>query len=244
MKPTHPSRPIMRVTVTSKRPVQAMSLLLAACLFCSIADAGGGAGPSSAPRLFLAIAFDVLVFLGLIIVCFDLWDLRLSRHTPADFARDARRLIEEHHCEQALILCGASDAVLTRACRAALEARADGYDAMREAVDMSIQDNAARFRRRISRLVGVAVLAPILGFLGTVLGWMEILQDPGLTSGSASPAGTLVLALGSTAAGLVVAAIARIAAIHIGARADRVLIEAEHAAREVIEPFRSKGEPQ
>ena len=102
-----------------------------------------------------------------------------------------------------------------------------------------------RLRRHLRTLEVIAMVSPLLGLLGTVLGMIQSFQELELAGGSANAAvlaGGIWQALLTTAAGLIVAIPAAIAANLLGARVDRVghqiedgvaaLFAAEHAAPE------------
>ncbi len=105
-----------------------------------------------------------------------------------------------------------------------------------------------RLRRHLRTLEVIAMVSPLLGLLGTVLGMIQSFQELELAGGSANAAvlaGGIWQALLTTAAGLIVAIPAAIAANLLGAKVDRVghqiedavaaLLAAEHAAPEAKE---------
>lgn len=133
-----------------------------------------------------------------------------------------------------------ADRVLAHA-MAALEAHTDEPVLERE---LERRGNAEleRLRRNIRTLEVIAMVSPLLGLLGTVLGMIQSFQELELAGGSANAAvlaGGIWQALLTTAAGLIVAIPAAIAANLLAARIDRAghaiedavaaLLAAEHA---------------
>ncbi|MEM1266890.1 MAG: MotA/TolQ/ExbB proton channel family protein [Pseudomonadota bacterium] len=98
--------------------------------------------------------------------------------------------------------------------RAALDAEAERLG----------EGEMAAMRRRLSLLEVIAMTAPLLGLLGTVLGMIESFQALELAGGAANAAalaGGIWQALLTTAAGLIVAIPAAAAAHLLAARVDR-----------------------
>lgn len=96
----------------------------------------------------------------------------------------------------------------------------------------------------VSRLSGgvrllelIAMVSPLLGLLGTVLGMIEAFQDLSLAEGAANAsvlAGGIWLALVTTAAGLIVALPAAVASGLFAARVDRAAQRIESAVSQIL----------
>ena len=105
-----------------------------------------------------------------------------------------------------------------------LAARWDGAH-LREEVERRANAQLENLGRHLRTLEVIAVVSPLVGLLGTVLGMIDSFQQLELAGGSANAA---VLAAGiwkallTTAMGLIVAIPAAIAANLLGARLDRV----------------------
>ena len=98
--------------------------------------------------------------------------------------------------------------------------------------DLSIAGNAAsaEFFKGIRALETIAMISPLLGLLGTVLGMIQSFQDLELAEGAANAAllaGGIWQALLTTAAGLIVALPAAAAAALLSARAEAATSELE-----------------
>lgn len=95
----------------------------------------------------------------------------------------------------------------------------------------------ARMNSYIRLLELIAMVAPLLGLLGTVLGMIESFQELELAHGAANAsvlAGGIWQALLTTAAGLVVAIPAAIGAGLLSARIDRAALEIEATVAELL----------
>lgn len=118
---------------------------------------------------------------------------------------------------------------------AAMKGLAERWDAatLREEVERRANDRIETLGRHLRTLEVLAVVSPLMGLLGTVLGMIDSFQQLELAGGSANAA---VLAAGiwqallTTAMGLIVAIPAAIAANLLGARLDR----ASHAIEDAV----------
>ena len=107
---------------------------------------------------------------------------------------------------------------------------------MKEAIEESGRSVAIELERFLTSLGTIAVIAPLLGLFGTVIGMIEIF-------GAQTPQGTnpLVLAHGisialyNTALGLVIAVPAMIFYRHFRARVDEMLVDMELQAIKLVE---------
>jgi len=94
-----------------------------------------------------------------------------------------------------------------------------------------------RLERRLPLLQGIAHSAPLIGFLGAVLGAIRALDDvaAGTVSGSGPIAAAIETALVPAVAGLAVGIVAQVAHVWARSRADRVRRELETAANTLLE---------
>ncbi|WP_413283699.1 MotA/TolQ/ExbB proton channel family protein [Vibrio sp. MA40-2] len=79
-----------------------------------------------------------------------------------------------------------------------------------EAVTLAVNHSSRLLRRRLTPIVTIGALAPMLGLLGTIIGLMRSFHDIGLRDGPVEPAVVadgLWQALTTTAAGMVIAVI-------------------------------------
>ncbi|SEA47298.1 MotA/TolQ/ExbB proton channel family protein [Rubrimonas cliftonensis] len=127
-----------------------------------------------------------------------------------------------------------------RALAAAAGVLADGRDpgAARAAAAQSGAAEIARLGRFLPLLEVIAAISPLLGLLGTVLGMIQSFQELELAAGAANAAvlaGGIWQALLTTAAGLIVAIPAGVAASLMSARVDRVAHDVEDAVGRLLD---------
>ena len=124
----------------------------------------------------------------------------------------------------------ATDRILHRA----MEALQNGRSPSQIEPDLEWRGNAeiAKMRRQISLLELIAMISPLLGLLGTVLGMIQSFQELSAAEGAANAsllAGGIWQALLTTAVGLFVAIPAAVAANMLSARVDRAAEQIEAA---------------
>lgn len=124
----------------------------------------------------------------------------------------------------------ATDRILHRAMAALL----NGRSRSQIEPDLEWRGNAeiAQMRRQISLLELIAMISPLLGLLGTVLGMIQSFQELSAAEGAANAsllAGGIWQALLTTAVGLFVAIPAAVAANMLSARVDRAAEQIEAA---------------
>ncbi|MBZ5488030.1 MotA/TolQ/ExbB proton channel family protein [Halomonas aquamarina] len=116
-----------------------------------------------------------------------------------------------------------------------------------EAVKITLMRYANLLRRRMSGLVTIAALAPMLGLLGTIVGLMRSFYDIGLSDGPVEPsivADGLWQALSTTAAGMVIAVVCVLFHALIGSYVRRHLAEATEVMNYISHSLQLEPEAQ
>ena len=129
--------------------------------------------------------------------------------------------------EEAKGLVDGGRSPVNRVMATAMEGLGARWDAttLREEVERFANEQLEVLGRHLRTLEILAVVSPLMGLLGTVLGMIEAFQQLSLAGGSANAAvlaGGIWQALLTTAMGLIVAIPAAVAANMLGARLDRV----------------------
>ena len=180
----------------------------------------------------------VLSFVSLALIAvkaFDLWRVvgdRAARETAIVRLRDTGG-------GAAASLTHSGTAPADRVLSAAVAAAAGGMSGAQLESELARHGNleVARMNRFLRVLEVIAMIGPLLGLLGTVLGMIEAFQQLELEGGSANAAvlaGGIWKALLTTAAGLVVAIPAAVAAHLFGARVETATVGIEDVIRSVL----------
>ncbi len=139
---------------------------------------------------------------------------------------------------EAISLCDNTPGPVARMLGAAILAYEHGDEDIRQAIDDSCMEEIPRLERYMSTLGTVGYIAPLLGFLGTVLGMMltfQTIRDTQSVYLSASQlSGSISMALITTAAGLAVAIPSYVAYNYLVSRINSITLDMEKAASEMV----------
>lgn len=183
--------------------------------------------------------FWVLALLGAVSVyvffC-RLLDLRRAQIDWQDFVRGVANVLGQDNADEALAICDETSAPVARVVAAAIRHREGSARVLRETVDAAGRAEVARLERRLAFLAIVAQSAPLLGLLGTVLGMTRVLLALNTTAlvTRADLLGGAMQALVATAAGLIVAIAVQVMYGMLHVRLDRLVVELEAAASEIL----------
>ena len=126
---------------------------------------------------------------------------------------------------------------VARVCHAMLMRHTLPRRDLRDVAQEAGQLEVPRIEKNIRMLLGVALLAPLLGLLGTVLGLVETFQrlgEQGAFSGSAELSSGIYQALVTTVLGLVIAIPAYLFYLYFVGRAKRLMHRIERAGIEML----------
>jgi len=184
-------------------------------------------------------AGEVLVFLE------RLLHMRRALIDSADFLKGIRTILGRGNDSEAVAICEDTPGPVAALVRTAIQHRHESRQAIREAVDGTGRSELSRLERRIGTVATITFTAPLLGLLGTVLGILETVQvmhtQAPLVDAS-QVTGGLLHALVTTAAGLLVAAPGYAMYNLLVARIDRIALDMEAAATEIVAFLTAPGE--
>ena len=183
--------------------------------------------------------FWVLVLLGIasVFVFFSrLLDLRRAQIDYQDFIRGVANVLEQGNVDEALAICDETSAPVARVVATAVRHREASARIIREAVDAAGRAEVARLERRLALLAIIAQAAPLLGLLGTVLGMTRVLLALNTSAlvTRADLLGGAMQSLTATAGGLVVAVSVQVMYGMLHVRLDRLVVELEAAASDIL----------
>ncbi len=185
--------------------------------------------------LWLLLSLSVLS----VAVMIERW-LFLKRHAVNSDAmtRDALAALRQGGGVAAMKVVQGKESMLAVVLQAAFEAYADGVHSVEEVIQAAIVRDRIRYDRRLAVLSTVAVNAPFIGLLGTVIGVLNAFgQLASALEGAARTElvmGSIAEALVATAVGLAVAIPAVMAFNAFKARNKVIVSEAMASARMVL----------
>ena len=153
--------------------------------------------------------------------------------------REAVALWAEGRREEALARAGAGRAPADRIAAAAMEGLAAGRrpEALDAELEWKANAEVAALSRHVRALEIIAMVSPLLGLLGTVLGMIAAFRELSMAGGAANAsllAGGIWQALLTTAAGLIVAIPATVAAGLMTSRIDAAAQRMEEVAGRLL----------
>jgi len=160
------------------------------------------------------IIYTVMIALSLfsfVIWLYSFMTLRVTTMMPAYFLRSMREELQKKDYEKAYAQCQAESHYTASILASAIASRNHGHQVMVEAMQTEGKRCGVALWQRLSLLNDVAMIAPMLGLLGTVLGLFTAFYDVNRSPDTlASIFDGLGIAVGTTVAGLIVAIFATI----------------------------------
>lgn len=137
---------------------------------------------------------------------------------------------------EAITLCDNTPGPTARILGAAILAYERGDEDIRQAIDDAALEELPKLERNINVLSTLGFVLPLLGFLGTVFGMMKTFQIVRASEylSATDIAGSVNMALITTATALVVAIPCYIAYNYLVARVNSITLDMEKAALEII----------
>lgn len=179
-----------------------------------------------------------LGFIGLVWAIYLLLTVTTRRELPNTLLRRLFHLLQAGDIQGAMELCEGRDEMIAGMVYAGLRLIGHERFVIQEAMESEGERRASILWQRISYLNNIAVLAPLLGLLGTVWGMMQAFGAIAFNDAqvkSLTMAYSVAMAMVTTAGGLVVAIPAMAIYFYLRGRVNRIIAEVEAVAEEYIE---------
>lgn len=186
----------------------------------------------------------LFVIAGCSIVSFTIFIERLLCLRKAEidtnqFIIDLRRPIKDGHIVEAIGMCESTGGTIANIVKAGLMKHSRSKEQIENAMEMSGLIEIAHLEKNAKILSIIAYIAPLIGLLGTVLGFIQVFAEmraSGLADISAARIGeAMEYALVTTAAGLVVAIPSVIAYNYIVSRVESFVLEIQTTSSEIVD---------
>jgi len=140
---------------------------------------------------------------------YALISLRTHELLPVDSVKEIREKLAAKNYTEALALCEKKPTVLFQMVSAGIQSRKQGQTTMMEQMTSEGRRSSTKLWQKISLLNDIAVIAPMIGLLGTVLGMFYAFYDLNRSMESISALfDGLGVSVGTTVGGLIVAILA------------------------------------
>jgi len=154
-----------------------------------------------------------------------------------EFLNGVRNILKRDNVVEALAICDATPGPVPRLVKTAILNRDKGREAVREALEDAGAWEVPRLEEKLNLLATIAQIAPLLGLLGTVLGFVTVfraVQDDGLNAHVGQLAAGIWQALNCTAAGLAVAIPSYAGYNYLVGRVNTIVLDMEQVSSEIL----------
>ncbi len=186
----------------------------------------------------MMIPIFLLSVLGVYVFVERLRTLKQAMASPDAFMNQIKELVLKGDLTAAKLICSQSDTPMSRMIAKGLNRIGSSLKNIEASIENVGRIEIYRLEKNLSLLATIAGAAPMLGFLGTVMGmisaFMSIAQEEGAVSPKMLSAG-IYEAMVTTAAGLVVGVLAYLAYNFLVTRMQKVIHSMEYSSIEFIE---------
>lgn len=181
--------------------------------------------------ILLAGAAAVVVFIERMLL------LHRAQINSAEFLNGVRTVLKRDNVVEAISICDATPGPVARIVKVAVLNRDQGRERIREAVEEAGALEVPRLEAKLNLLATVAHIAPLLGLLGTVLGFIHVfneVESSSLHANLSQLSKGIWQALVCTATGLGVAIPCYAGHNYLVSRVGKVVIDMERAGGEIV----------
>ena len=181
--------------------------------------------------ILLTSAVAAVVFIERFLHC------HRAQINSTEFLNGVRTVLKRNNVVEAISICDATPGPVARLVKTAILNRDHGRERVREALEEAGLAEVPRLEEKLNLLATIAQLAPLLGLLGTVLGFIDtfrLMQERGVHAQMGDLSSGVWKALVCAAAGLAVAIPAHAAYNYLVSRVNSIVLDMERAATEIV----------
>ncbi|HEY5236422.1 MAG TPA: MotA/TolQ/ExbB proton channel family protein, partial [Rhabdochlamydiaceae bacterium] len=162
---------------------------------------------AGSPTIYVVLFALSIASVG--IWAYALMSLRTNELIPAEPLKEVRIQLAAKNYKEALALCERTPTILFQMISTGIQSRTQGQSSMLELMKSEGRRSSTRLWQKTSLLNDIAVIAPMIGLLGTVLGMFYAFYDLNRSMESISALfDGLGVSVGTTVGGLIVAILA------------------------------------
>jgi biopolymer transport protein ExbB len=192
--------------------------------------------------ILLAAAIALATFIERVLYC------HRAQINSAAFLNGVRTVLKRDNVVEAISICDATPGPVARIVKTAILSRDRGRERVREAVEEAGLAEVPLLEERLNLLATIAQIAPLLGLLGTIIGFIDIfgvLEHEGpnahLFGGEHSLAEGIWQALICAAAGIAVAIPVHAGYNYLVSRINKVVLDMERSGAEIVNILSENG---
>ena len=186
---------------------------------------------------FMRYPLGLCILIGAVVIIWKFFDIMLKAGATRKVLREVDELLAQQQIREALELTRESDSPAANILHAGLERRDEGTDRVMKAIENQGLIELSKLERGLVVLATLTNIAPLMGFLGTVMGMIEAFQAIEFAGevDATTVAGGIKTALYTTAAGLAIAIPISICHNYFVSRIDHLVIDMEESAQKMID---------
>lgn len=186
---------------------------------------------------FMVWPLSVCVVIGIVVIIWKFFDLMAKSSRTKKILGEVDQLLAEHRIDEALEATRNSDAPAANILYAGLERHEEGTERVMKAIENQGLIELSKLEKGLVVLATLTNIAPLLGFLGTVIGMIIAFQSIEAAGEVEATlvAGGIKVALLTTAFGLTIAIPVSIAHNYFVSRIDSLVIDMEESAQKMID---------
>ena len=209
----------------------------------AVSAVGPKAGNPSASLWDLIVSGGIcMIFLGMMsvaataLVIYHFRFVTLKRLTPPDFTENLLFLLEKKEYEKAVSVCRQQENMISAIALRGLQKMSKGKAVVEEAIQYEGRARIERLWQNLTYLGDIAVIAPLLGLLGTILGIIEAFgYFKASTIHPSVLTGGLAKAMVNTVFGLIIAVPCLVFYAYFRGRLSHITTNAERASSEIVQ---------
>ena len=181
--------------------------------------------------ILIAAAVALVVFIERVLLC------HRSQINSAEFLNGVRNVLKRDNVVEAISICDATPGPVARLVKIAILNRDRGRDRVCEALEEAGLTEVPQLEERLNLLATIAQIAPLLGLLGTIIGFIRIfstLQAEGPYAHISTLSGGIWEALICAAAGIAVAIPVHAGYNYLVSRINKIVLDMERSAGEIV----------
>lgn len=180
----------------------------------------------------------IMLFVALYIYFERIFAIKAASKIDSNFMNQIRDHVTSGKLEAAKMLCAQTDSPVARLTEKGISRIGKPLDDINTAIENAGTLEVYKLEKNVSILATVAGAAPMIGFLGTVIGMILAFHEMATSGGQAemgSLASGIYTAMTTTVAGLIVGIIAYIGYNHLVNRTDKVVHKMEANAVDFLD---------
>jgi biopolymer transport protein ExbB len=188
--------------------------------------------------ILIAAATAAVVFIERALFC------HRSQINSAEFLSGVRTVIKRGNIVEAIAICDATPGPVARLVKAAVLARELGRERVREAVEEAGLIEVPRLEEKLNLLATITQIAPLLGLFGTIVGFIDVfgqIEQAGLYAHIEMLSHGVWKALVCAAGGIAVAIPAHAGYNYLVSRVNKIVLDMERAAAEIVNIVTENG---